>query len=136
MNYDYLDSLKQMPSSEIQDINKVLKDNCLSHKYDLIVIDHGEFIYAYTVKDADTIEKIRPLVGLEIEDSGTFTAIYDADGNYITDIDADLEDIENFEEELHNGDYDEYDPVGYLYYWLKNNKGYSSNRIYKFTTRY
>lgn len=136
MNYDYLDSLKQMPNSEIQDINKVLKDNCLSHKYDLIVIDHGEFIHAYIAEGADTIEKIRPLVGLEIEDSGTFTAIYDADGNYITDIDADLEDIENFEEELRNGDYDGYDPVGYLYYWLKNNKGYSSNRIYKFTTRY
>ena len=136
MNYDYLDSLKQMPNSEIQDINKVLKDNCLSHKYDLIMIDYIKFIHVFIIKDADIIEKIRPLVGLEIEDSGTYTAIYDADGNYITDIDADLEDIENFEEELRNSDYDEYDPVGYLYYWLKNNKGYSSNKIYKFTTRY
>lgn len=132
MNYDYLDSLKQLPKSQIDYINEVLKDNCVNHDYDLIVIKHDEFIYAYTVKDADTIEKIRPLVGLEIGDSETYSAIYDNDGNDITDVD----DIEDFEEALENEFCDKYDAIGYLYYWLKNNKGYSSNRIWEFYTQY
>ena len=66
MNYDYLDSLKQLPKSEIDYINKELKDNCINHDYDLIVMDHSKFIYAYIIKDADIIEKkIKPLAGLE-----------------------------------------------------------------------
>ena len=134
MNYDYSDSLKQLPKSEIDYINKVLKDNCVNHDYDLIVMDHSRFIYAYIIKDADTIEKIKPLAGLETTDSGTSATIYDADGNYITDFDVNMEE---FEEALHNsGYYGDYYAVDYLRYWLKKNKGYSSNRIYKFNTRY
>lgn len=60
MYHEYSDSLKRMPDSEIKYINKVLKENCTDHHFDIILIKHRVFIHAFIVTDVDTIEKAKP----------------------------------------------------------------------------
>ena len=47
----------------MHNINRILKDNYINHKYDLIMIDYIKFIHVFIIKDVDTIEKASPLVG-------------------------------------------------------------------------
>ena len=124
---DYFGSLKQLSNSEMHNINRILKDNCLSHKYDLIMIDYIKFIHVFIIKDVDAIEKASPLVCLCRRDRENPVKLYDAGGNDI-DISNSFKNFvnERFPDDCNN---DCNFCEEYLYYWLKNS-GYSSSRIY------
>lgn len=136
MYYNYQDVLKRMPDSEIKYINKLLKENCADHRFDLIEIKHNTFIHVFIVTDVDTIEKAKPLAGMEFENILPYMTLYDADGNDINIYD----DFKNFRNEYY---FDEDNNYSYYYigeefliYWLRKNKGYSVSRTYALSTGY
>ena len=47
---DYFGSLKQLSNSEMHNINRILKDNYINHKYDLIMIEYIKFIHVFYYK--------------------------------------------------------------------------------------
>lgn len=47
---DYFGTLKQLSNSEMHNINRILKDNYINHKYDLIMIDYIKFIHVFIIK--------------------------------------------------------------------------------------
>ena len=134
MYHEYSDSLKRMPDSEIKYINKVLKENCTDHHFDIILIKHRVFIHAFIVTDVDTIEKAKPLVGIEFDNILPYITLYDVDGNDINIYD----DFKNFRNEYYfdEGPDSNYYHVGeeFFHYWIGKNKMHSPIRFYEYST--
>ena len=123
-----------MPDSETKYINKVLKENCTNHHFDIILIKHRVFIHAFIVTDVDTIEKAKPLVVIEFDNILPYITLYDADGNDINIYD----DFKNFRNEYYfdEGPDSNYYHVGeeFFHYWIGKNKMHSPIRFYEYST--
>lgn len=125
---NYTDDLKHLPTYDKQCINEFLKDNCLSHKYDLMKITIGKIHYAFIVKDIDNISKLKLFVSLESVNDGKDIVLKDADGCLLP-----IEDLEDFKVDYYRSYGDDWALCDeYLTYYLMI-KGYPWIAVYGFS---
>lgn len=118
-----------LTASEIESIDKVLKENCKTHDYDLIRIIFDDFDYVFITKNAGDMKKLRLLLYaayINSTDNDISMFLSDGDDNIIIDSDYDAL------KEKFNIDYDE--DIDIYEQCLNSyiiNQGYSLNRICK-----
>lgn len=81
-----------LSSAEIESIDKVLKENCETHDYDLIRIIFDDFDYVFIAKNADSMKKLKLLLhSVFINSTDNDMSIFMTDGDNNTIIDEDLD---------------------------------------------